>query len=274
MNVLLDLDGPVAVITLNRPARLNAVDRSIALELVDAIGDADSNPDVKAIVITGAGRAFCAGADLTNGADSFALDQPDSTADDFRDWAGIASLRVFECNKPVVGAINGPAVGFGASFACALDLRLAAPAASFSFAFARRGTVAEGASSWFLPRLVGPARALEWTMTGRSIDVAEALASGLVNHVAEDVVEDAIELGASIAADTAPVAVAITRQLIWRGLVADHPADAHLVESRATWERGRSRDVVEGVESFLEKRPARFPQTLEELSDLTPWTKE
>lgn len=274
MNVLLERDGPVGVVTLNRPERLNAVDRSIVLELVAALDEADANPEVKTIVITGAGRAFCAGADLTNGADTFALDLPDSTVDDFRDWAGIASLRVFESNTPVIGAINGPAVGFGASFACALDLRFAARSASFSFAFARRGMVAEGASSWFLPRLVGPGRALEWTLSGRSVDADEALAAGLVNHVAENALDAAIELGVSIASNNAPVAVAITRQLMWRGLVADHPADAHRVESRATWERGRSRDVAEGITSFLEKRPARFPQSLDELSDLTPWTKE
>lgn len=257
MTVAVDRSEAVAIVTLDRPDRLNAVDRAMVLEVVAAIDEADRDQSVKAIVVTGTGRAFCAGADLTHGAQTFAMDLPDSTIDDFRDFAGIASLRVFECTKPVIGAINGAAVGFGATFACSMDMRLANETTTFSFPFARRGMVPEGLSTWFLPRLVGNGRALEWAYTGRRVDATEALATGLVNRIVDgSVVDAAVELGAAIARENAPTSIAITRRLMWDGWLAQHPHDVHITESRATWARGRDRDVVEGIESFLEKRPA------------------
>lgn len=264
--------GDIALVTLDRPATLNAVDRPMVLELVALIDRADTDPDVRGIVITGAGRAFCAGADLSSGPRAFADDLPGATADTFRDFAGLATLRLFECVKPVIGAINGPAVGFGATLACAMDIRLMADNASFAFAFARRGMVPEGASGWFLPRLVGAGRALEWTLTGRSISAAEALSAGLVNaaHPPDELLDAAIDLATEIADASAPLSLAISRRLLWRGLVADHPREVHEMDSRATFERGRSPDVAEGITAFLAKREPKFPQRLDELAALYP----
>jgi enoyl-CoA hydratase/carnithine racemase len=267
VTIRLERDGAVGVITLDRPERLNAVDRAMVHELIGAIDETEADPEVGATVITGAGRAFCAGADLSRGASTFADDEPDATIDSFRDFAGLATLRLFDCRKPVIGAINGPAVGFGATFACAMDIRLAAETTTFGFAFARRGMVPEGASGWFLPRIVGIGRALEWSLTGRAVTAHEALAAGLVSSVvpAEDVREGAVRLGEEIVHAGAPIALALTRKLLWSGLVADHPREVHELDSRATFARGRSADVAEGITAFLEKRPARFPQTLADL---------
>lgn len=266
MSIRSDRAGEVAVITLDRPERLNAVDRPMVHDLIGAIDEAECDPDVRAIVITGAGRAFCAGADLSSGASTFADDEPNSTIDSFRDFAGLATLRLFDCVKPVIGAVNGPAVGFGATVTCAMDVRVAADAATFGFAFARRGMVPEGASGWFLPRLVGIGRALEWSLTGRPISAVEAHQAGLVNsvHASDEVLAAAVDLGTQMAR-CAPIALALTRKLLWRGLVADDPRDVHLLDSRATFVRGRSRDVAEGITAFLEKREPRFPQGLDEL---------
>ncbi|MFB7089138.1 enoyl-CoA hydratase-related protein [Streptomyces sp. NPDC056296] len=263
------IDG-VAVVTLDRPERRNAVDRAMVHELIAAIDRAEADAELGAIVITGAGTSFCAGADLSAGVRTFADDLPDATAEDFRDFAGQATLRLFECTKPVIGAVNGAAVGFGASLVCAMDIRLAADTATFGFAYARRGMVPEGASGWFLPRLVGAGRALEWTLTGRLVGAAEARDAGLVNavHPAADVVTAAIDLAGEIIRNSAPVSLAISRELLWKGLVADHPRQVHEADSRATFERGRSPDVAEGIDSFLQKRVPHFPQTLEELPPL------
>lgn len=273
MSILVERAGAVGVITLDRPDRLNAVDRAMVHELIDAIGETEGDPAVGATVITGAGRAFCAGADLSRGATTFADDEPGATVDSFRDFAGLATLRLFDCRKPVIGAINGPAVGFGATVACAMDIRLASDTATFGFAFARRGMVPEGASGWFLPRIVGIGRALEWSLTGRAVTAEEALAAGLVNTVVPtaELLDAAVSLGEEIARGGAPIALALTRRLLWHGLVADHPRDVHALDSRATFLRGRSDDVAEGITAFLEKRAPAFPQRLDELDEDALW---
>jgi enoyl-CoA hydratase/carnithine racemase len=243
----------VAVLTLNRPGRLNGVNDQMVVELLEALDRAEADPDVRALVLTGAGdRAFCAGADLSGG--KFEV-KPG-----FRDGAGQISLRVFDLKKPVVGAINGVAVGMGASILTALDVRICAPHARFGFVFTRRGVAPEGCSTWFLPRLVGPAKALDWMLSGRVFDAAEALAAGLVEAIvpAADLLARAIERARSLGAESSPVAVAVTRQLIWKMLGANHPMAAHRVESQLFYEMCMTPDAIEGVESFLEKRPARF----------------
>lgn len=269
MTVRIERADAVAVVTLDRPDRLNAVDRAMVHELIDAIDEAEDDTNVGVTVITGAGRAFCAGADLGRGPTTFADDEPDATIDTFRDFAGLATLRLWDCRKPVIGAINGPAVGFGATVACAMDIRLAAETATFGFAFARRGMVPEGASGWFLPRIVGIGRALEWSLTGRAVSAEEARDAGLVNVVlpTAEVLDAAVALGQEIARNGAPIALALTRSLLWRGLVADHPREVHELDSRATFVRGRSADVAEGITAFLEKRAPAFPQSLDELDD-------
>jgi len=266
------VDAGVLTLTLDRPDRLNAFTARMGDELRDALDRSDADDDVRAVVVTGAGRGFCAGADLAAGGDTFAY-APDS-ADAHRDSGGRLTLRIFESTKPVIGAVNGPAVGVGATMTLPMDVRLAADSARFGFVFARRGIVPEAASSWFLPRVVGIARALEWTMTGRVFDAAEALDGGLVRsvHPADALLPAAYALAAEIAEHAAPVSVALTRQMMWRMLGADHPMEAHRVDSWAVARRGRSADAAEGVGAFLEKRPARFPDRVSaDLPEGYPW---
>ncbi|HEY3604340.1 MAG TPA: crotonase/enoyl-CoA hydratase family protein [Sporichthyaceae bacterium] len=273
--IRLDVTGAVATITLNRPEKLNAFTPHMGAELVAAFDRADADDAVRVVVLTGAGRGFCAGADLHRSGSSSATFDYDSL--DHRDSGGLVSLRIFESLKPVIAAINGPAVGIGITMTLPADVRLAAEGAKFGFVFARRGIVPEAASSWFLPRLVGISRALEWAATGRVFDAAEALAGGLVRsvHPAEDLLPTAYALAAEIAENTAPVSVALTRQMMWRMLGADHPMAAHQVDSRMVAERGKSADAAEGITSFLEKRAAAFPDTVSrDLPGSFPWWPE
>jgi enoyl-CoA hydratase/carnithine racemase len=228
--------------------------------LISALDRADADDEVRVVIVTGAGRAFCAGADLERGGETFdwrAREGRDSVP---RDNGGRFTLRVFESTKPVIAAVNGPAVGVGVTMTLPMDIRLAADDARFGFVFVRRGIVPEAASSWFLPRVVGISQALEWVTTGRVFSAQEALAGGLVRslHPREELLGAARELAREIADNAAPVSVALARRMLWRGLGAEHPMLAHRVDSRAMFARGQSADVVEGVTSFLEKRPARF----------------
>jgi enoyl-CoA hydratase/carnithine racemase len=265
-----DVQDHVLTITLHRPDRLNAFTERMAEELVTAFDRADGDDEVRAVVLTGAGRAFCAGADLGAGGATF--DYPAGTAHE--DRGGRVSLRIFESLKPVVAAINGPAIGIGATMTLPADVRLASSAARFGLVFSRRGIVPEAASSWFLPRVVGISRALEWTTTGRVFDADEAREGGLVRsvHAPDDLLPAARELAREIADNAAPVSVALTRQMLWRMLGVDHPMEAHRLDSRAIASRGVSPDAREGVTAFLEKRPARFPDRVSaDMPDFHPW---
>jgi enoyl-CoA hydratase/carnithine racemase len=270
-----DVDDRVATITLNRPDKLNAFTNTMMNELIAAFDLIDADDGVRAVIVTGAGRAFCAGADLSAGADTFSDGQLSTKSDsEFRrDGGGTVTLRMFASNKPVIGAINGPAVGVGATMILPMDMRLASDQARFGFVFTRRGIVPEACSSWFLPRVVGIAQAQEWTLTGRIFGADEALRCGLVRsvHPADELLTAARALALEIADNTAPVAVALARHMMWRMLGADHPMDAHRVDSRGIPLRGRSKDVAEGVASFLEKRPANFPEKVStDMPDIFP----
>ena len=265
----------VATITLNRPERLNAVNSTVIRELVAALDQADGDDDVRAVIVTGAGRAFCAGADLGGGGGTFAggpgrAERPE----DHRDGGGLVTLRIFEMTKPVIAAINGPAVGFGITMTLAMDVRLASSAARIGFVFARRGVVPEACSTWFLPRLVGIAQAAEWAYTGRVFSAEEAQAAGLVRAVTapDALLPAARDLAREIADNTSAVSVALIRQMLWRMLSADHPREAHRLDSLGMWHTGRSDDAREGVTSFLEKRPPRFTgRPSKDMPPFYPW---
>jgi len=264
-------DG-VLTITLNRPERLNAWTARMGQELRSAFDRADSDDEVRAIIVTGAGRGFCAGADLASGADTFDYRKHESTGP-ARDNGGEFTLRVFESTKPVIAAINGPAVGVGATMTLPMDVRLAAEDARIGFVFARRGIIPEACSSWFLPRVVGISRAMEWVSTGRVFSAQEALAGGLVRslHPKDELLDVARDLAREIAENAAPVSVALARQLMWRMLGAEHPMLAHRADSRGMLARGQSADAVEGITAFLEKRPASFPDRVSDgLPDIMP----
>jgi len=256
-----EVEARVLTVTLNRPERLNAWTPIMARELMDAFDRADADDDVRAVIVTGAGRGFCAGADLSGGGDTFDWREREAEGAVPRDNGGRFTLRVFECTKPVIAAINGPAVGVGATMTLPMDVRLAADGARIGFVFARRGIVPEACSSWFLPRVVGISRAMEWVATGRVFDAQEALEAGLVRsvHPPAELLEAAHALAREIADNTAAVSVALARRMLWRMLGAEHPMDAHRVDSRAMFARGQSADAREGVTAFLEKRPAAFP---------------
>ena len=266
----------VATITLNRPDQLNAFTSKMMREIIDAFDQVDADDDVRAVIVTGVGRGFCAGADLSGGGETFSKGGSDEIPEDVgipRDGGGLVSLRIFECTKPVIGAINGAAVGVGVTMTLPMDIRLASEHAKFGFVFARRGIVPEACSSWFLPRLVGISQATEWCYTGRVFPAAEALDGGLVRsvHAADDLLPAARAIAAEIAENTAPVSVALTRQMLWRMLGASHPMEAHKVDSRGILSRGASPDAREGVVSFLEKRAPQFPVKVSDgLPDIFP----
>lgn len=284
------VENGIATITLDRPAKLNAFTSTMMAELIAAFDLSDADDEVRAVVVTGAGRAFCAGADLSEGAATFDYDNRadhprggspvrddgsvDYGHDSVRDGGGRLTLRIYESLKPVIGAINGAAVGIGVTMQLAMDIRIASEDAKFGFVFARRGIVPEAASSWFLPRIVGIAQALEWCFSGRVFGADEAFAGGLVSHVvpAEALLDTAYAMAREIADNTAPVSVALTRQMLWRMAGAASPMEAHRIDSRAIYSRGRSADVKEGVMSFLEKRPAEFPDKVgDNMPDFFPW---
>ena len=268
-----DLTDRVLTITLNRPDRLNAWTQTMFGELMDAFDRADADDEVRAVIVTGAGRAFCAGADLERGGETFTKrghEDPDSVP---RDSGGQLTLRIFDSTKPVIAAINGPAVGIGATMTLPMDVRLAADDARIGFVFARRGIVPEACSSWFLPRVVGISRAMEWVATGRVFDATEALEAGLVRslHPKTELLDAANALAREVADNAAPVSVALARRMLWRMLGAEHPMLAHRADSRGMFYRGRSADAAEGIAAFLEKRPANFPDEVSGgLPDIMP----
>jgi enoyl-CoA hydratase/carnithine racemase len=264
-----EVSDSVATITLHRPERMNAFTGVMMTEVIDAFDRVDADDDVRVVIVTGAGeRAFCAGADLGGGGETFAKGGSDiqTSVGVPRDGGGLVSLRIFSCTKPVIGAINGAAVGVGVTMTLPMDIRLASDTARFGFVFARRGIVPEACSSWFLPRLVGISTAAEWCYSGRVFPATEALERGLVRsvHAPDELLPAAHELAREIADNTAPVSVALTRQMLWRMLGADHPMEAHRVDSRGIQSRGASADAKEGVESFLEKRQPDYPVKVSE----------
>lgn len=283
-------DG-IATITLDRPDHMNAFTVRMCLEMIDAFDRVDEDPDVRAVIVTGSGRAFCAGADLASGAEVFDASPAVTSTDDSigevagepitppqidprRDFGGLLTLRIFEATKPVIAAINGPAVGIGATMTLPMDIRLASETARFGFVFAARGIVPEAASGWFLPRLVGIQQALEWCYTARVFPASEALDGGLVRslHAPEDLLDAARSLAAEIAANAAPVSIALTRQIMWRGLVAEHPMAAHRVDSPGVLATGAGADAREGITAFFEKRAPRWRQQVPgDLPDWFPW---
>jgi enoyl-CoA hydratase/carnithine racemase len=301
-----EADDGIATLTLHRPDHMNAFTVRMCLEMLDAFDRVDADPEVRAVIVTGSGRAFCAGADLGAGADVFdpsgsaavetsqellADRGPDDGTDGSgelspgeramrrpidprRDFGGLLTLRIFEVTKPVIAAINGHAVGVGATMTLPMDIRLAAGGAKFGFVFAARGIVPEAASSWFLPRLVGIQRALEWCYTARVFPAAEAHEAGLVRslHEPDDLIPASRALAREIIETSAPVSVALTRQLMWKGLVADHPMEAHRRDSPGVNTLGAGPDAREGINAFFEKRSPRWRQQVpDDLPDWFPW---
>jgi enoyl-CoA hydratase/carnithine racemase len=273
--LLTDLDRGVFTLTLNRPDRLNALSRQMGEELLDVIEQVDANDDIRAVIVTGAGRGFCAGADLSGGGGSF--DRADSAdAKTHRDEGGLITLRIFDSTKPWIAAINGPAVGIGVTMTLPMDIRIASVRARFGFVFTRRGIVPEAASSWFLPRVVGIGRAMEWVATGRVFPADEAKEGGLVNRVLpeDELLPAANEIAREIADNTSSISVALSRQMLWKMLCADHPMEAHRLDSAGVYAMGRTPDGYEGVKSFLEKRPPEFPMKVSrDMPAYFPWWK-
>jgi enoyl-CoA hydratase/carnithine racemase len=259
----LEIADGIATIWLNRPDKMNAFTERMRYEVLDALDRTDANDDVRAVVFTGRGRAFCAGADLSSGEGTFSKGGSDVMGRNGvpRDGGGTVSLRIYESKKPVIGAINGAAVGVGVTMTLPMDIRIASTSAKFGFVFSRRGIVPEAASSWFLPRLVGISQAMEWVASGEVFPSQDAHAGGLVRtlHEPDELLEAAYALARRMTESSSAVSVAVARKMMWRMLGADHPMEAHKVDSRGILERGRSNDVKEGINSFFEKRPPVFP---------------
>ena len=276
--ILYDLEDSVLLITLNRPEILNAFNRDMMAEMIDALDKADADDNVRAIIVTGAGRGFCAGADLSAGGNTFNAEARDDREDGLhRDGGGRVTLRIFECKKPIIAAINGAAVGIGATMTLPMDIRLCSTKAKFGFVFARRGIVPEACSSYFLPRVVGISQALEWCYSGRVFLGDEALAGGLVRSVLQpvDLLAAAKVIAREIADNTSAVSVTLIRQMMWKMLGADHPMEAHKIDSRGIYFAGKAADAKEGVESFLEKRTAKFPlKVSEDMPEFYPWWED
>jgi enoyl-CoA hydratase/carnithine racemase len=268
-------DG-IGLIVLNRPDKLNAFTPLMGRELFQALDQADQDDEVRVVIFTGAGRGFCAGADLSAGGGS-AFSPGAEPIDDFQDRGGLLNLRIFEMRKPVIAAINGPAVGIGATMTLPMDIRLASESAKMGFVFTRRAIAPDGCCTWFLPRIVGIGRAAEWLITGRVFPAQEALQSGLLHQVlpADDLMPAAMEIAREIVENTSSISVALTKQMVWRILGAKHPMEAHRVESKAVYFMGRSADCKEGVNAFLGKRKPKFPMRLsQDMPDFYPWWTE
>ena len=280
--LLTDLESGVMTVTLNRPEKLNAFTAEMMSELIDTFDRVDADDEVRAVVVTGAGRGFCAGADLSSGGGTFDSEAEGRLSKDGkriapRDGGGLLTLRIYECKKPVIAAVNGAAVGVGVTQTLPMDIRLASEKARFGFVFARRGLAPEAASSWFLPRVVGISKAMEWVATGRIFGAEEALAAGLVSEVLapDALLPRAQELAAEIAANTSAVSVALSRQMLWKMLGAQHPMEAHRVDSQVIDYMGSRADAREGVESFLEKRLPEFSMKVsKDMPDFFPWWEE
>ena len=270
-----DVEDGILTLTLHRPERMNAFTHEMLKEMIDAFDRADADDDVRCIIVTGEGRAFCAGADLGAGGDTFNADGRDDRASGLHpDGGGQLTLRIFELKKPIIAAVNGAAVGVGVTMQLAMDIRLASENAKFGFVFARRGIVPEACSSYFLPRIVGISQALEWCYSGRVFPAQEALDGGLVKslHAPDDLMPAARAIARDIADNTSAVSVAMVRQMMWRMLGADHPMEAHKIDSRGIYYTGKSADAREGVESFLEKREPRFPgKVSQDMPEFFPW---
>lgn len=280
--ILYDVTDGIATITLHRPDKMNAFAGTMMNEMIAAFDEIDADDAVRAVIVTGHGdRAFCAGADLTpeDGKHVFSSGEAVTDLSDsrVRDGGGLLTLRIYQCKKPVIAAVNGAAVGIGVTMQLAMDIRLASDTARFGFVFARRGIVPEAASSWFLPRLVGLQQAHEWCYTGRIFDAQEALQGGLVRsvHPAGELLAEAQTLAREIADNTAPVSIALTRHMLWRNAAQPHPMEAHKVDSRAIYRRSRSGDAKEGIASFLEKRTPSYPDKVStDMPDFFPWWEE
>jgi enoyl-CoA hydratase/carnithine racemase len=273
--ILYDVEDSILTITLNRPEALNAFNNTMLTELLDACDRADADDDIKAIIVTGAGRGFCAGADLSSGGNTFNNDSREDRADGMhRDGGGRLTLRLYELNKPIIAAVNGPAVGVGVTMTLPMDIRLASTDAKFGFVFARRGIVPEACSSYFLPRVVGISKALEWCYSGKVFPAREAMEGGLLRslHAPEDLLAEAKRIATEIRDNTSSVSVTLVRHMMWKMLGADHPMEAHKIDSRGIYYRGKSPDSKEGVVSFLEKRPAVFPgKVSSDMPEFFPW---
>lgn len=277
--LLTNLEDGILTLTLNRPDKLNAFTETMMNDYLEVLDEVDANDDIRVVIVTGAGRGFCAGADLSAGGSTFdsgggADGSPQPVP---RDGGGRVTLRLFECKKPLIAAINGPAVGVGITQTLPMDIRLASDQAKMGFVFSRRGLVPEACSSWFLPRIVGISKAMEWVATGRVFPAAEAHAAGLVSELlpADDLLPRARALATEIAENTSPVSVALSRQMLWKMLGADHPMEAHRIDSRGIHFMGSSPDAREGVQSFLEKRPPAFEMKVsKDLPDYFPWWKD
>ena len=280
-----EVKDKILTITLNRPDRLNAFTGQMMNDLISAFDSASNDDEVRVVIVTGEGRGFCAGADLGAGEATFNRDENPRTkkTDDeenlewLRDGGGRTTLAIYDCSKPIIAAINGPAVGVGVTMTLPMDIRLASDEAKFGFVFARRGLVPEAASSWFLPRIVGISKSLEWTFSGKVFNAEEALDGGLIRsiHSKDSLMDEAKKIANEIIENTSPVSVSMTRQMLWKMLGADHPMEAHKVDSRAIYELGKGEDTKEGVNSFLEKRPPQFPSKVsKDMPDFYPWWDE
>ena len=287
-----EIEDQVLVVTMNRPERLNAFNSQMQREFLEALDYADADDEVRAVIVTGEGRGFCAGADLAKGAETFDYEnqteeaKADRASNEgrhegsnswLRDGGGLLSLRIYEFNKPIIAAINGPAVGVGITMTLPMDIRIASTQARIGFVFSRRGIVPEACSSYFLPRVVGVSKALEWAYSGKVFDADEALSGGLIRsvHEPEDLLPTARAIASEIAENTSAISVTMIRHMMWRMLGADHPMEAHKVDSRGIFHLGRGADAREGVVSFLEKRPANFTmKTSEDLPEFFPWWDE
>ena len=259
-----DLKDGILTLTLNRPDKMNAYTEKMNEELLHFYKEVNNDDEVRVIVVTGSGRAFCAGMDLSEGGSTFSSEQ---SAEDYRDLGGQVSLQVYEVNKPIIAAINGPAVGIGMTMTLPMDIRIVKKDAKIGFVFGRRGIGPEASSGWFLPRLVGIGKALEWTLTGRYIPTSEAVRNGLVQYESDDPLAKAYEIAHEISANTAATSNSFTRQLLWKMLGQDHPRASHLIESKFLHWAGQNADADEGIQSFVEKRPAEFPMKASELPD-------
>ena len=277
--LLTSLHGDTFVVSLNRPEKLNAFTKTMQDELIKVFDYTDQSDEVKSVVVTGEGRAFCAGADLVEGPNTFDYAEEGNklSNDDHRDGGGLVTLRIFRSKKPVIGAINGDAVGVGATMTLPMDVRISSDTARFGFVFSRRGAVPEACSSWFLPRVVGISKALDWCYTGRVFKSQEALQHGLVSEVTtdEELLERALEIGSSYSNKTSSISVSLARQMMWNMLAATHPEEAHILDSMAMEKMGKSPDIKEGIASFLEKRDPNFPMKVsKDLPDLTAAMKQ
>jgi enoyl-CoA hydratase/carnithine racemase len=275
-----EIENSIAMITLNRPDEMNALTPTMRKELIGLFEDADRNDSVRVVVVTGAGTAFCAGADLSSGGSSFDRSDQDGrnvSISEHRDGGGQISLSIFRCRKPVIAAINGHAVGVGITMTLPMDIRIAAEDAKIGFVFARRGVVPEACSSWFLPRIVGISKAAELVYTGRVFRAEQEASSGLFNYVVprDQVLSTAMKIAEEISENAAPVSVALSKALLWHGLTEDDPQSVHLIDSRCFYWAGRQSDAYEGIQSFLEKRPPTFSMSVSaDMPDFYPWWKE